>query len=395
MIEDGDIDEYYRGEWANLFSVYTEANAIDGNWHIRADFRTHSNPESWDVDLLCAAIKGAEPFVRNSSRFGKGLRDCGGDHYRCQVMEGELSDRTGQVRIVGGGISGNPTGWNSRCPTADHVEVYIDDRDPVTNDPQWSRPSLCVSKGQTFYKDPNRTYDLRSRSVSGAEPIAFQLVSAYAPTLTKAAPVDFPAPYGPGMRLEWTPSADSRAAYYEIQYAPLGSDWKVYTNARSVAHGGWINHHGTIAYGSITKALPPGQAYLYRVRVLDSSKRALTGWSNTLVGTVRDWNKAPWFNSIRHQTAIPGQVLFFDVVATDPEGMDLTLEVLGLPPGASFAPGTTSGGLASGRVGFMPSPWQAGSYYEARFRATDPLGLKKEITVTISVCTGSGIDCLW
>lgn len=45
---DGDIEEHDDG---NIIQTYLYASG--GTWRIRADFRTHNDSESWDVDLLC------------------------------------------------------------------------------------------------------------------------------------------------------------------------------------------------------------------------------------------------------------------------------------------------------------------------------------------------------
>jgi hypothetical protein len=48
---DGDIDEGNMGDNANLILAYMLEGAE--KWHIRADFRTHHDDESWDVNVLC------------------------------------------------------------------------------------------------------------------------------------------------------------------------------------------------------------------------------------------------------------------------------------------------------------------------------------------------------
>ncbi len=46
---DGDIQEHDDGD---IIQTYLYENS--GKWWIRADFRTHNDSESWDIDLLCA-----------------------------------------------------------------------------------------------------------------------------------------------------------------------------------------------------------------------------------------------------------------------------------------------------------------------------------------------------
>lgn len=50
---DGDIDEHDKNSDTNLFSVYMYPSGP--TWRIRADFRTHKNDETWNVNVLCAA----------------------------------------------------------------------------------------------------------------------------------------------------------------------------------------------------------------------------------------------------------------------------------------------------------------------------------------------------
>ena len=52
---DGDINENDPGDILRTFT-YTEG----GVWWIRADFRTHTDHENWNVNVLCVSSEIAE-----------------------------------------------------------------------------------------------------------------------------------------------------------------------------------------------------------------------------------------------------------------------------------------------------------------------------------------------
>lgn len=101
--------------------------------------------------------------------------------------------------------------------------------------------------------------------------------------------------YGFGMHLEWIPHPGLATEYYEVQYTTdleLHPDkWITYQSKRPVSHGSWINHHGDIRFRNYVHCLPSEQTYFYRVRALDASNKAITGWSNVVSGTMGTYGK--------------------------------------------------------------------------------------------------------
>jgi hypothetical protein len=201
----------------------------------------------------------------------------------------------------------------------------------------------------------------------------------------------FPAPYGPGIALTWTPTALAGARYYEIQHSTDRQAWTVYTRDRDVSYGGWINHHGSLQYGSYLYALPPGQTYFYRVRVLDAAHGTLSGWSNVISGTVERWNKPPVFEMIPTVTAQPGDLLLIDVTATDPEGRHLVITAADLPSGSVFrrkdvVPAPVDGmGSAEGQFFWVPEDTDKGTYF-VWLTARDEFGGESTAMLQIVVC---------
>jgi len=58
---DGDINENDAGD---ILQAFTYASA--GTWRIRADFRTHNNQETWNVNLLCFGREGVAPAMQSA-----------------------------------------------------------------------------------------------------------------------------------------------------------------------------------------------------------------------------------------------------------------------------------------------------------------------------------------
>jgi hypothetical protein len=81
------------------------------------------------------------------------------------------------------------------------------------------------------------------------------------------------------------------AAYYEIRFSEDGArTWQTYNSRRSISHGGWINHHGSLDCGHNFKlCLKRKQSYHYQVRVLDDDGQPLTDWSDMIGATAPDW----------------------------------------------------------------------------------------------------------
>jgi murein DD-endopeptidase MepM/ murein hydrolase activator NlpD len=292
--KNGDINEGDAG--GNLLYAYLYPN--DGTWHVRADFRTHDDHETWDVDIICALKEGGENAQWNISHEETGIEYCMTSSTKCQVLTQERINLIGQVVLSGGGYSGFPSFTGKRCSSVSAIEVYINDRDPGTGRPLWSWPDYCLSDGDSFYLAKGNTYDFRGVSLIGATTRPFELIDPDAPPLLISAEprlyTDEFEPgkkYGPGMRLTWEPTSHPQAAFYEIQFSEDdGITWQVFTDRRDISYGGWINHLGDIACGhNFYRCLKRSQEYSYRVRVLDSQKNLLTDWSNVISNRSMDW----------------------------------------------------------------------------------------------------------
>jgi murein DD-endopeptidase MepM/ murein hydrolase activator NlpD len=286
----GDIDEHNKSSDANLFSAVMYEEGL--TWHIRADFRTHRNDETWDVNILCLLKEGGEPYPWDESVEEEKSSTCLGEPYLCQVLRDEAIAVTGPVYVIGGGVSGMPTHQGLRCPGEEYIEVYINDRDPGTDKPRWSAPDLCLRDGDSININSSTIYDFRGVSVAGASPLPFKLRSALGPPeLNRVYPNLFPVPYGPGIALEWEPTLHPQAVDYEIQFSEdSGSTWQVYSRTRDVSFGGWMNHHSNFKCGfGFERCLKRSQKYSYRLRVLDKDQNPITGWSNILTTTSFEW----------------------------------------------------------------------------------------------------------
>ncbi len=78
-----------------------------------------------------------------------------------------------------------------------------------------------------------------------------------------------------------------------------------------------------------------------------------------------------------------GRLVEFTVSAIDPDGDTLIYTASGLPPGASFDPGT-------GTFSWTPSAGQAGTY-SIRFEVSDGLSTDfEDVTITVSTPAGRG-----
>jgi hypothetical protein len=207
-------------------------------------------------------------------------------------LKDEAVSLSGSVVIKGGGYSGSPSQTGHRCSNLSAIEVYVNDRDPGTGKPRWTWPNYCLRDGNRFYLVPGNTYDFRGVSIVGGTTKSFELVDPYSPpVLRTAVKTLFPASYGPGIALTWTPTLHPQAAFYEIQFMKEGeTDWQVYTTNRDISHGGWINHHGSANCGhGFQYCLDRVKQYSYRVRVLNAAKAPITDWSNILSTWSMDW----------------------------------------------------------------------------------------------------------
>jgi hypothetical protein len=287
----GDLDEHKKDAGTSLLQAYLYQEG--GSWHIRADARSHKDRnENWDIDVLCILREEGQPPQWDVSHKSIGADHCLGEGFECQVLLDEAISLSGLVYVEGGGYSEKPTSQGLRCSTPEHIEVYINDRDPTTGKPKWSWPTFCVREGSYFSVSNGTDYDLRGVSIGGGKlnPIRLRGISS-PPILKRAYPRLFPVPYGPGVALEWEPTVHPQATYYEIQYSEDGgSTWQVYTRSRDIAHGGWMNHHSNLRCGfGFERCLKRLQSYSYRVRVLNSARNPLTDWSNILSTTSSDW----------------------------------------------------------------------------------------------------------
>lgn len=397
---DGDIDEH-GSDGRDLIATYLYAK--NGSWHVRADFRTHNNDETWNVNILCAQREGATPNVRpNVSREEFGLEHCMGKNMRCQVLRNELVDLTGVLSVSGGGYSGNPSQTGYRCGATDAVEVYINDRDPGTGKPLWSWPNACLRHGQSITLNAANTYDLRGVSVVGGTTRAFYLQqgAALAPVMRGAEPKLFPNPYGPGIALTWEPTVSLSARHYEIQFSEDGGQtWNVYTRSRDISHGGWINHHGNLACGDgFTRCLKSSRRYTYRVRVLDSARNPISGWSNLVSATSMDWadlpppNRAPTLAAPSYVGVYWKDTVSFTVTAADLDGDQVQILVDGLPNRATLSP-TSGAGSVTATFFWNPGASDLGER-QITFTAKDHNGATSTKVTTINVCDGSP-DCLF
>jgi hypothetical protein len=95
-------------------------------------------------------------------------------------------------------------------------------------------------------------------------------------------------------------------------------------------------------------------------------------------------NAPPVFTAIDAPVTTIGQLLTFQVEATDPGGQPVTLAYMPLPAGATFA----NNGNGKGTFSWQPAFWQGGEY-EVTFIASDGSG-QSSLTVKITV-QGMGI----
>jgi large repetitive protein len=90
-----------------------------------------------------------------------------------------------------------------------------------------------------------------------------------------------------------------------------------------------------------------------------------------------DDNQPPMMDAIMSQTAHPDQPLMFQVTAFDPEGEELTFQLVGTPPAGASMDG-------QGNFSWTPTWAQLGNYTFTA-RATDPGGLSDSKSFTVSV----------
>jgi hypothetical protein len=95
-------------------------------------------------------------------------------------------------------------------------------------------------------------------------------------------------------------------------------------------------------------------------------------------------NDPPVIASIPNQSVTEGETLTFNVTATDPEGDNITLQAISLPPNATF-PTVTGPSPVNGTFTFAPNLTQGPANLTATFRATDDSGEFTQRSVNIEV----------
>jgi len=95
-------------------------------------------------------------------------------------------------------------------------------------------------------------------------------------------------------------------------------------------------------------------------------------------------NNAPVIASISDQQVTEGELLTFQVSATDQDGDNITLSAVSLPPNATF-PTVQGAGTAQGTFNFTPSSTQGPALISVTFRAVDDSGAVGLRTVNIEI----------
>jgi hypothetical protein len=97
-----------------------------------------------------------------------------------------------------------------------------------------------------------------------------------------------------------------------------------------------------------------------------------------MVSAISPVDQAPSVNAIGNRSVTVGQLLQFDVSATDPNGDKLSYSASNLPSGATFDPSTRT-------FSWTPTSGQVGTYSNVRFQASDgSLASWEDVTITVS-----------
>jgi len=111
----------------------------------------------------------------------------------------------------------------------------------------------------------------------------------------------------------------------------------------------------------------------------------LGGESNGIKVTISQPNRPPVLNPIGDKTADEGKLLTFNILASDPEGDNLTYSASNLPQGATFNPTTKT-------FAWSPTYQQAGTYPNVHFEVTDgALSDSEDITITVNNVSGAPV----
>lgn len=177
-------------------------------------------------------------------------------------------------------------------------------------DIQHANYAHCLPSAQTFFyrmrafDNTNNNFTDWSNTVSAVvgayEKLSFTKIE---PRLYNTDVSDHSGKYGFGMRLEWTPSVNPKAAFYEIQYTldkdTANASWLTITSSCPKEQGGWINHHGSEQFVDFVRCLPNEASFSYRIRPLAQDKTPLADWSEpafcTMINYIRIWKALALF----------------------------------------------------------------------------------------------------
>ncbi len=159
-----------------------------------------------------------------------------------------------------------------------------------------------------------------------------------------------------------------------------------------------MNHHGNLTCGDgFTRCLKSSRRYTYRVRVLDSARDPISGWSNRISATSMDWvnlsapNRPPIISAPSYVTVYWKDAVSFTVKAADPDGDQVQLVVSGMPGTATLTP-TAGMGSVTATFSWNPGASDLGEH-EITFTVKDRHGATSTRVTTINVCDG-GPNCL-
>ncbi len=300
----GDINEdRFTNSDNNLLAAYMYEQ--NGNWHIRADFRTHNEGEDWDINIICALKDGRNPVQWDVSHEETEDENCVGSGTKCQVLRFEgirsFVQKYQDYKVLGGGYIVSPLDFRSKCGGSEYIEVYINKRESGTGRLLWSRypPDQCLKSGDVLRIQANNVYDLRGVSLIGGEIRPFELRPLYGPPILESAysklyldewPVGSGQLLGPGMEVTFSPSFHPEASKYEIQISEDGgAAWQACSTCGYNLNG-FIQHHGTLACGhGFYRCLERNKSYAYRMRALNAALSPVTDWSNIISATSMEW----------------------------------------------------------------------------------------------------------
>ncbi|HKZ54849.1 MAG TPA: S-layer homology domain-containing protein [Anaerolineales bacterium] len=346
-------------------------------WRVLAGFATHGDQKmDWTVRVLCIdrqyasldAPSPGKPFFLQEFRgpsgtgLGVGLVDydtgISTSNYLCGVAgfaarHGDIDehDRGGNARLFIAYMDGSRETWRFQGDfRSEGVHEYWNDVS-----------ALCSAYGP---------------------------IPGKAPALRRASPRAFDVPYGPGIRLTFSPPMEAPARGYLVQYSTDGKTWVDCNQSTQEcvvdANNGLIDHHGSVTTGPFSRALPSGQIYYYKLAAVDGSGNQT--WSNVISGTVEKWNQPPQITFDPPSPVVSPDFVSVEVTASDPNGDKPTLRMLdGAPDGARFELiDTGSSPIAKGMFTFS-SDYQG--QYTAWFQATDPQSLSSDPhPLTIVIC---------